>query len=254
MAREKKITVKAYLNKDLKAVDMGGDGKQYYPLYFRVTYMRKVTKFPISNIHISSEREDSLLELETVSNYAEIITRIVNFEIGRNQNFVVKGLGKKVKTYMSRLAGGTAAILKGYLKSKGLKKGGIGNGHYTERVGLGMVSYEAKTSVASAELAYIMFALDQFTPILSIFDLLFSGSVEEELKIVKTRLREAGAPGGTLGKFTLMKYKNEAVERTDLEEILKSVCFFLIANDFQQLTDLEINTIEYNGFKGLLIE
>lgn len=254
MEKGSKITVRPYLNKILKAVGMESEGEQYFPLYFRVTYMRRVTKFPISNIHVSATKEDHLLEVETVAEYTDRITRIVEFEVGRNPDFTVKGLGRKVRSYFSNLAGGTGSILKAYLKSKGLKPGGVGNGYYTERVGLGMVLYEEKISVAAAELTYILFALDQFAPTLSVFDFLFTEQNVEVLENVNKELDLAAKPGRIIGRFVLKKYRERPVDETNLEQILKSVCFFLIANDYQQLTDLEANTIEYNEVGGMVIE
>jgi hypothetical protein len=253
MGKGSKITVKPYLNKTLKSVGMESDGKQYFPLYFIVTYMRRVTKFPVSNLHVSVDKEDRLSEIETVIEYTDIITRILNFEIGRNPDFTVKGLGKKVKTYLSRLAGGTGSILKAYLKSKGLKQGGIGNGHYTDRVGLGMVMCEEKISIAAAELTYILFTLEQFTPTLSVFDFLFDNQIEEPLAILKEKLVLAAQPGVIKGRFILNKYREKGEVEVELEQILKSVCFFLIANDFNQLADLEVSTIEYEPNIGLTI-
>lgn len=99
MKKPKKITVKFFLNKNLKEIVIQGDF--CYPLYTQITYDRKNTQIKCmyggyyKSIEQVQEETPNLLDFEE-----KILKRSVNYELGKlGDEFKLKGLGRKYENY-----------------------------------------------------------------------------------------------------------------------------------------------------------
>jgi hypothetical protein len=102
MAREKKITVRATLNKEIAAKYEDVTKGPMYPIYVDINYDRKYTKFPYGNRYYSTEEYEELMHDDSFfQSHLNTIERMVRFEAERNPSFTLKGFGKKVKSYFS---------------------------------------------------------------------------------------------------------------------------------------------------------
>jgi alpha-D-ribose 1-methylphosphonate 5-triphosphate synthase subunit PhnH len=117
--REKKITVKFFLNTDVKGRRLELGGGVMYPLYTRVTYDRRSTKFSVGNHWFSKEQEAAIKNNKELQVFKQVLTRIVNFEALREgESFRVAGLGVRIKTYVSHLFQGLIELLGEALKTE----------------------------------------------------------------------------------------------------------------------------------------
>lgn len=110
--REKKITVKFFLNEAVEPI-MGESKKKHYPLYVQVTYNRKNMQFK-SKYSEYYERLDevkpSLLRFEE-----RVIKSIVSYEAANLKGeYDLKGLKKKYEVYSNSIL----EVLEHYLKPK----------------------------------------------------------------------------------------------------------------------------------------
>ena len=106
MAKEKKVSVKFFLNKDVKPSLY--DDVKLYPVYVRVTYNRKNTKFKAAidqaTLWIREEFEDHyLLDEKNRKSFEEIeqaLIDIVGYEAERlGDKFTLKGIGQRLEYY-----------------------------------------------------------------------------------------------------------------------------------------------------------
>lgn len=104
MAKQKKITVRFYLNKDVKPHHPESGADNMYPIYCRVTYDRKNTKFKWGNALIAESAEDDIMHSafgkKSLQNDELLITRIVRFEEENlGDKFALPGLGDRIPPY-----------------------------------------------------------------------------------------------------------------------------------------------------------
>jgi hypothetical protein len=101
MAREKKITVKALLNQEVKGRRDSPLEALKYPLYLEVTYDRKYTKFPFGDNWFSLSSLDKIKSDKNVKGALKAVEKIIRLEISRDPNFKVTGVSKTIKSYLS---------------------------------------------------------------------------------------------------------------------------------------------------------
>lgn len=101
MGVEKKVTVKPFLNQLVKGRIVKFDEGELYPLYFRVTYNRKTTRFPAGNNWFPLSMEKHLDSSEDINRALKGVENIAKYEIDRVADFEIKGIGDKVKSYVS---------------------------------------------------------------------------------------------------------------------------------------------------------
>jgi hypothetical protein len=106
MAREKKITVKPFLNQLLKSKQFELDEGELYPLYFQVIYDKKTTRFQAGNNWFPLKQEDQLKNNPVIAGTANAIKKIIRHESERVEDFVIKGIGDRIKSYSTDM--GTA--------------------------------------------------------------------------------------------------------------------------------------------------
>lgn len=111
-AREKKITVKFFLNEAVDPVK-GEERKRYYPLYVQVTYNRKNMQFKSRYSEYYEHLKDvkpTLLAFEE-----RVISGIISYEAGKAKGeYDLKGLKKKYDVYSISIL----EVLETYLKPK----------------------------------------------------------------------------------------------------------------------------------------
>ena len=107
MARQKKISIKFYLNKNLKGRVLTDDlGNKSYPLYIRVTYDRKnttfkyVTPFAQGGTSVSEIFEDDINDFQKFpihKLYVDFLEKIIRQEIKkRGDKFSIKGINDRL--------------------------------------------------------------------------------------------------------------------------------------------------------------
>lgn len=119
--REKKITVKFFLNEAVEPV-RGEGKKKYYPLYIQVTYNRKNMQFKskYSEYYESlDEVKQSLLRFEE-----RVIKSIVSYEAANvKEEYDLKGLKKKYEVYSTSILEALELYFKPKLRLAVLKTG-----------------------------------------------------------------------------------------------------------------------------------
>lgn len=100
----KKVTIKLYLNKDIKhRVDVQGLGK-YYRVYVQITYNRKTTRFPVDDVWAMEERflENKFGEVDVI----RCLEHIIQFDaqIIKEAEYSVIGLGNRISSYLSDIS------------------------------------------------------------------------------------------------------------------------------------------------------
>ena len=112
MKKDKKITVKFFLNKLLDAAT-GDKGQKYYPLYIQVTYNRK-------NMQLKSMYGEYYEKIEEVKKglmefEERMLCKVIRYESSQIKgNYDLKGLKRKYEVY----SGSVAEALENYLKPK----------------------------------------------------------------------------------------------------------------------------------------
>jgi len=156
MAREKKITVKPFLNKTLKSVGFTTDEDMYYPIYFLVTYNRRVTKFPAPvHWHYPEDNENNLDEDERVKDMVHKIEQVIRYEIKQTYDYSITGLGKRLKVYYDRLFSLVDYFNAANLRAKGFEVKSLPGGTpFQERLAAGIMTVAADDR-ASHELYYL---------------------------------------------------------------------------------------------------
>lgn len=100
----KKLTVKFFLNKEVKGKQVNIEGIIQYPLYVRVTYNRSTTKFIAGNNWFPEFEESHLEENPTLQGVKSAIEKIVEYEVKNSTgDYKIAGLGDRVKTYSSNI-------------------------------------------------------------------------------------------------------------------------------------------------------
>lgn len=108
----KKVTVKFYLNQDVKGRRLKiGEGVMF-PLYVRVTYNRKTTRFPLANNWFPKKNEENLEDIKELKTFKTIIEKVIAFEVNRvGESYQISGLGDRMKTFSSTLRTGIEGLL-----------------------------------------------------------------------------------------------------------------------------------------------
>jgi len=112
MKKDKKITIKFYLNKLLDAAT-GDKGQKYYPLYIQVTYNRK-------NMQLKSMYGEYYQTLEEVKKglvefEEKMLCKVIRYESSHTTgDYDLKGLKRKYEVY----SGSISEALENYLKPK----------------------------------------------------------------------------------------------------------------------------------------
>ncbi|MEL7249902.1 MAG: hypothetical protein AAFO03_15850 [Bacteroidota bacterium] len=119
----KKINVKYYLNQEVKGKRINFNDAPFFPLYVRVTYNRKTTRFSVANNWFPLHQEPNLETITELHSFKEVIGKVVAFEVNRyKEKFRLSGLGERIKTYSSRIFPGLEALLdkdlKGVMREK----------------------------------------------------------------------------------------------------------------------------------------
>ena len=100
----KKLTIVFFLNKDVKSRKAKVENILLYPLYVRVSYNRRNTKFAIGNSWYAESVEEDLNDNEVLITIKGIIEKIVAYEAKNiGDRYEIKGLGKRLGTYFSNL-------------------------------------------------------------------------------------------------------------------------------------------------------
>ena len=103
--KQKTISIKFFLNKDVKVQESEIDGAALYPVYVRVTYNRRNTKFRIQEWWYKEEFEGHLEELPEFKDTKVIIEQIVRFESDTlGEKYSVRGLADRYCVYTSRIS------------------------------------------------------------------------------------------------------------------------------------------------------
>lgn len=101
----KKLTVKFFLNKEVKGKRINVGPNTKYPLYIRVTYNRSSTKFIAGNNWFDESVEADLEEMPTLKGVKSAIEKIVEYEVkNASGKYKIVGLGDRMKTYSSNLS------------------------------------------------------------------------------------------------------------------------------------------------------
>lgn len=121
--KEKKITVKFFLNEAVEPVE--GEGKKkYYPLYVQVTYDRKNMQFKskYSEYYGSlDEVKPPLLQFEE-----KVVKAIVSYEsVKVKREYDLKGLKRKYEVYSTSILEALEQYLKPKLRLSALKTGNV---------------------------------------------------------------------------------------------------------------------------------
>lgn len=100
----KKLTIKFFLNKDVKGKHFEFGGVSQYPLYVRVTFNRATTNFIVGNNWFSEMYEKDLEDIPELKEVKKTIGKIVQYEV-RNSvgDYRVRGLGDRIRTYYSNI-------------------------------------------------------------------------------------------------------------------------------------------------------
>lgn len=163
-AREKKITVKFFLNEAVDPVK-GEAGKRYYPLYVQVTYNRKNMQFKSRYSEYYEHLKDvnpTLLAFEE-----RVIRGIILYEAGKVKGeYDLKGLKKKYDVYSISIL----EVLECYLKPK-LRLAVLKTGNELSKV------LKFSDTNATVDLLYKAANL-----LFKDFDLGLSDKIKEELK------------------------------------------------------------------------
>lgn len=165
MAREKKITVKPFLNKELKSVGTSSSEDRFYPVYFRVTYDRKVTKFPSpGQLHFPLDKEENLAEEEVVKDIEATILEIIQSERSRQSDYRINGFGKRFKIYYDSLYSLIDYVNAALLRGKGFEVKSLpGRMPYPERLAAGILTVAADDKTTH-ELYYLARFLESQYP------------------------------------------------------------------------------------------
>lgn len=104
MEREKKITIKPFLN-TTQGHDVDPVTKEWlYPLYFRVGYNRRSTKFRVGEHSFPISFEEELGTDQIVKGAVGLVEKIIRYEISLYDDFEITEIGKKIRTYLSYLS------------------------------------------------------------------------------------------------------------------------------------------------------
>lgn len=109
MAREKKITVKPFLNKYINPKVLKLRTPGYYPLYFQVIYNRKTTRFSGGDKWYRLSEEQEVIKSEIVQTSINQIQEVVRYMANRYDDFEIKGIGTGVRSFASSV--GTAIYM-----------------------------------------------------------------------------------------------------------------------------------------------
>lgn len=116
MSKSKKITVRFYLNKDVKPQQAAPGEEKQYPIYCRVTYDRKNTKFRWGTKLIPESAEDEIMYSDygkkVLQRDERTIQDIIRFEVENlGDRFVLSGLGDRIPAYQRIILFGFEALL-----------------------------------------------------------------------------------------------------------------------------------------------
>jgi hypothetical protein len=117
--REKKITVKFFLNEAVEPI-MGESKKKHYPLYVQVTYNRKNMQFKSKY----SEYYESLhgVKPSLLTFEEKVIKSVINYEIGKvKADYDLKGLKRKYEVYSVSILEAVEHYLKPKLRTSVFK-------------------------------------------------------------------------------------------------------------------------------------
>ncbi len=119
--KEKKITVKFFLNQTLEPAT-GERGKKLYPLYIQVTYNRKNTQFKSRYSLFYKNLKEVPTELTAFEE--KLLTNIIRYEAkGNEEGYELKGLKRKYDVYSLSVYQALEAYLKPKLRLAVLKRG-----------------------------------------------------------------------------------------------------------------------------------
>lgn len=251
MAREKKITIKPFLNKTLKTVSFEDAGVKYYPIYFLVTYDRRVTKIPaLDNRHYPENKEDLLVSESSVLDHVERIEKIVRYEIDQVVDYKVTGLGKRMKVYFSRLSSAVEYTVGAYLRGKGFEvQDMVPRTPYPERLAAGIVT-KASDHKISSELYYLARFIEINFPILNVYDWLLT----EQRESVVRKLRAAYFANDQFDFEYANRLPGSPPVGWDVAEIVKAldnIANFSVSHELTLFSDLQIVTLERAANSGL---
>lgn len=199
MAREKKITVKPFLNKSINSKSISIDSSEFYPLYCQVIYDKRTTRFQLGNNWFAAELEDDLLASSDVQKLIEIISKIVRYEAKRNDQFTIKGIGDRFKSYCSKLETVTVLLLVNEISTALSEK--VTHSVYTEwdsksttekiQSGLRMLHGDGPESMGRLlNLGVVVKELDMFN--LSLYDWLLGKHRKKAIEKIATYAEQAG--------------------------------------------------------------
>ena len=103
MGREKKITVKPFLNTRLKSKQVAFGGAKLFPLYFQVIYDQKTTRFQAGNKWFSLSDKENLTDDPVIAGTISAIKNIIRHEAERVEGFEIKGIGERIKSYSTEM-------------------------------------------------------------------------------------------------------------------------------------------------------
>ncbi len=122
LRKEKKITIKFFLNQALEPVT-GERGKKLYPLYLQVTYNRKNMQFKSRYGLFYKNLKEVPAELTAFEE--KLLTKIIRYEAkGAEESYELKGLKRKYDLYSISVYQALEAYLKPRLRLAVLNSGG----------------------------------------------------------------------------------------------------------------------------------
>lgn len=106
MKREKRISVKFYVNEKLKPKEI--NDKTCYPVYAQIVYNTKSSKFKLSigqleTIYVEKKKglkDNRFIQLsKDLAYYEEKVKKIISYEVANKPKFSLKGISKKIERY-----------------------------------------------------------------------------------------------------------------------------------------------------------
>lgn len=255
MEREKKITIKPFLNKSLKNAQLEQSGSRNFPIYLLITYDRKVTKMPaMDSWYYPENQEDKLLNDKAVKEQIHRVKTIIRYEISNTNDYQITGLGKRMKVYFSRLSGVVEYAVGAHLRGKGFEvQGMVSRTPYSERLAAGIL-YKTPDHKTSKELYYMSQFIEGLFPAMNVYDWLFTDERERLISAIDTYYYPTDNNDRTEYSVRLPGDKLVEVTTAQLVETLDKIVYFSTKNELTLFSDLQIVMLELNPSERLIIQ
>jgi hypothetical protein len=197
MGKEKKVTVKPFLNKKLKSKQFALGEGELYPLYFQVIYDQKTTRFQAGNNWFAVDQEDQLKNNPVVAGTISAIKKIIRHEAERVEGFVIKGIGDRIKSYSTDM--GTACKISLSQQIGNTLKSSVtvvdfevwNTKNVSDKIEDGIIKLGSSASEELARLYLLSALVDIFAPDgLTVFSWLISEERNEVVTRIEQKIKE----------------------------------------------------------------